>query len=285
MDPALLKERKAFIDRAKAQPVVEKRKKGKDVSDEKPVKKQKSSSSFKPKSESSSSSYDYKSSSGSSQYKFAILAKIVKYMKSRHLKGDTHPLMIDEILDETNQLDVGSKIKHWLITEALNNNPKVKVTDNGQKYAFKPKFDIRDKNSLMKLLKYQDLHGLGGVMKEDVEESLPNAEKAFKTLGEHIITIVRPNDKKEILFYNDKYCRYKLDDDFQKLWRGVSIDGLDDKKIEEYLEKQGISSMQDVGLKKAVQIKRKKGGGKRKMFKKHNEHLEGVLEDYSETVK
>ena len=123
---------------------------------------------------------------------------------------------------------------------------------------------------LMKLLKNHDLHGLGGVMKEDVEESLPNAEKALKSLGEHIITIVRPNDKKEILFYNDKYCRYKIDEEFQKMWRGVSVDGLDDKKIEEYLEKQGISSMQDVGLKKVSQIKRKKGGGKRKTFKKHN---------------
>lgn len=285
MDPSLLKERKAFLDRAKAQPVVEKRKKGKDVSDEKPSKRPKSSSSSRPKNESSSTSFDYKSSSGSSQYKFAILAKVVKYMKSRHLNGDTHPLTIDEILDETNQLDVGTKIKHWLITEALNNNPKIRVLENGQKYAFKPKFDIRDKTSLMKLLKNHDLHGLGGVMKEDVEESLPNAEKALKSLGEHIITIVRPNDKKEILFYNDKYCRYKIDEEFQKMWRGVSVDGLDDKKIEEYLEKQGISSMQDVGLKKVSQIKRKKGGGKRKTFKKHNEHLDGVLEDYSEVVK
>lgn len=49
--------------------------------------------------------------SGSSQYKFGVLAKIVKYMKTRHQDGDDHPLTLDEILDETNQLDVGSKVK------------------------------------------------------------------------------------------------------------------------------------------------------------------------------
>ena len=48
---------------------------------------------------------------GSSSYRFGVLARIVRHMKSRHQDGDDHPLTLDEILDETNQLDVGSKIK------------------------------------------------------------------------------------------------------------------------------------------------------------------------------
>lgn len=32
-------------------------------------------------------------------------------MKERHLSGDDHPLTIEEILDETNQLDIGSSTK------------------------------------------------------------------------------------------------------------------------------------------------------------------------------
>lgn len=55
--------------------------------------------------------FSYKSMTGSSQYKFGVLAKIVKHMKSRHQDGDDHPLSLEEILDETNQLDVGSKVK------------------------------------------------------------------------------------------------------------------------------------------------------------------------------
>lgn len=49
---------------------------------------------------------------GSTQYRFGVLAKIVKHMRTRHLEGDDHPLTIDDILDETNQLDIGSSVKN-----------------------------------------------------------------------------------------------------------------------------------------------------------------------------
>lgn len=32
-------------------------------------------------------------------------------MKTRHQEGESHPLTLEEILDETNQLDVGNKVK------------------------------------------------------------------------------------------------------------------------------------------------------------------------------
>lgn len=54
---------------------------------------------------------DYKSMSGSSQKRFAILTKIVNFMKERHLRGEEQPLTIEEILDETNQLDIGATTK------------------------------------------------------------------------------------------------------------------------------------------------------------------------------
>lgn len=53
---------------------------------------------------------------GSSSYRFGVLARIVRHMKSRHQEGDDHPLTLDEILDETNQLDVGNKIKQVNLT-------------------------------------------------------------------------------------------------------------------------------------------------------------------------
>lgn len=49
---------------------------------------------------------------GSSNYRFSVLAKIVKHMRARHLDGDDHPLTLDDILDETNQLDIGSSVKN-----------------------------------------------------------------------------------------------------------------------------------------------------------------------------
>lgn len=286
MDPALLKERAAFINRAKAQPAVEKRKHA-DTSSHS-SKKHKSSSSSKQKisngASASKTPFDYKTSHGSSQYKFGILAKIVKYMKTRHQDGQSHGLTLDDILDETNQLDVPTKHRHWLLTEALKNNPKIKTLNfgNEQKFLFNPSYDIRDKKGLLNLLKKHDLHGLGGILQEDIEEALPRAEKCMKNLGDNIVYVVRPHDKKKVLFYNDKYCRYSVDEEFQKLWRGVSVEGMDERKIEEYLDKQGISSMQDVNIKKVVHTQKRRKGKKNNKFKKLNEHLDGVLQDYSE---
>ena len=67
----------------------------------------------------------------------------------------------------------------WLRTEALASNPKIEVTPDGR-YMFKPPFKIRDKKSLLKLLRQTDLKGLGGILLEDVQESLPNHEKILK---------------------------------------------------------------------------------------------------------
>lgn len=81
------------------------------------------------------------------------------------------------------------------------------------------------------------------------------------------------------------YCR-QVDDEFQKLWRSVTVDAMDDAKIDEYLEKQGIRSMQDHGPKKPLIPKRKKGGQKKRQFKKprDNEHLAHVLETYEDNT-
>ena len=40
-------------------------------------------------------------------------------MKHRHMEGEDHPLTLEEILDETNQLDVSGATKQWLALEAL----------------------------------------------------------------------------------------------------------------------------------------------------------------------
>ncbi|XP_005111936.1 general transcription factor IIE subunit 2 [Aplysia californica] len=282
MDPALLKEREAFLKRAKATPAVEKRKIKSDDGNDKKAKKPKMKAPPPPKPQ---NSMDYKISAGSSQYKFGILTKIVKHMKTKHQSGLNDPLELEEILDETSQLDITTKMRRWLSTESLVNNPKITVVkeDGVNKFCFKPKFDIHDRRSLMKLLKSYDIHGRGGILMDDIEESLPNMDKVLKSLQEHIIFVTRPTDKKQILFYNDRYCRFSIDEDFQKLWRSVGVEGLDEQKIEEYLNKQGISSMDASGFRKVSTLpKRKKGKQQKRTFKKHNDHLEGVLQDYTE---
>ncbi|XP_020297048.1 transcription initiation factor IIE subunit beta [Pseudomyrmex gracilis] len=287
MDPALFRERELFKKRALNTPVIESKKQEKDIKKDEPSKKNEQPKK-KPKPSSLISTgpkldmVNYKPMAGT-QYKFGVLAKIVKHMKARHQEGDDHPLTLDEILDETNQLDVGSKVKQWLQTEALVKNPKIEITSDNR-FAFKPMYKIKDKKSLLRLLKQHDLKGLGGILLEDVQESLPHCDKHLKSLQNEILFIMRPIDKKKILFYNDKTAQFPVDEEFQKLWRGVAVDAMDDQKIDEYLEKQGIRSMQDHGLKKPAPIKRKKPVNRRKQFKKprDNEHLADVLETYDD---
>ncbi|XP_063532039.1 transcription initiation factor IIE subunit beta [Cydia strobilella] len=285
MDPALLREREAFKKKALATPSVEKKRRD-DSSHSKDDSKKKS----KPSSSSGSSApkldaSNYKTMSGSSSYRFGVLARIVRHMRARHQEGDDHPLTLDEVLDETNQLDVGNKVKQWLQTEALQNNPKIECTLDG-KYNFKPVYKIKDKKSLLRLLKQQDLKGLGGILLEDVQESLPHCDRALKNLAQEILYITRPTDKKKILFYNDKTATLDVDEEFVKLWRATAVDAMDDAKIEEYLEKQGIKSMQDHGLKKPLAPKRKKASQKKRQFKKprDNDHLADVLETYEDNT-
>ncbi|XP_023320169.1 transcription initiation factor IIE subunit beta, partial [Eurytemora carolleeae] len=107
MDAALIAEREAFKRRAMAVPTVENKKKKTEDS-------KKSSGSMKPPKGGS-----FKSFGAGSQYKFGVLAKIVRHMKHRHMEGEDHPLTLDEILDETNQLDISGATKQWLMLEAL----------------------------------------------------------------------------------------------------------------------------------------------------------------------
>lgn len=49
-----------------------------------------------------------------------------------------------------------------------------------------------------------------------------------------------------MLFYNDRTAQLPIDEEFQKLWRSVGVDVMDDAKIDEYLEKQGMNVIQAI---------------------------------------
>ena len=303
MNSALLKEREEFRKRAMAVPVVENKKR----KVEEPPKKNsnKPAASTEKVSLTLMSVIDLKktcfiflhvmtvtsqvfqkmkSSMGStSQYKFGVLTRIVRHMRERHMEGHDHPLSLEDILDETNQLDVSGKTRKWLAEEALKQNPKLKVVE-GDKYMYKAPFELRDKKTLLKLLKRKDLNGEGGVYYDDINESLPRCEKIVKNLTADgkIIQIPRPCDKKKVIYYYDHTADLDIDEEFIKQWRSVSVDGVDDEKIEEYLTKQGISSMRDHGKPRVLNHKRKLKSRKRTRAPRDNVHMEGILQDYSE---
>nr|XP_002128543.1 general transcription factor IIE subunit 2-like [Ciona intestinalis] len=285
MDESLLRQREAFKQRAMTMPVVERSTVRKDTS-----RKESATTSKKLHRPSSSTSSkpipSLYSKPSVNKHKFGLLAQLVNHMKSRHQNGFTHALTLDEMLEECNmETTISTMHKHWLLNEALVNNPKIQVISEGAatQFSFKPKYNIKDKKALLKLLDRHDQRGLGGIRMEDIEEGLPRAKKCIKLLGDKILFVTRP-DKKQIVFYNDKSCEFPVDEEFQQLWRSVTVDSIDDEKIEEYLNSHGITSMQDNAVKKPAVQKRKKTNRKRK-FKTHNDHLDGLLEDYSEKSK
>ncbi|VEL26264.1 unnamed protein product [Protopolystoma xenopodis] len=176
MDPALVREREAFLRRAKLIPTIDAPKPSLATSEPHAPRR------------SATSSLDYRAleSRPINQGRFAILSRIVKYMKvnqviyllfkQRHLEHDLHPLSVDEILEEAMLQDISHHTMKWLEDEALPNNPKIKAFPE-KKFAFKPKYDARNRQELYHLLKRNDVKGIGGVYLDDIAEGISDAEK------------------------------------------------------------------------------------------------------------
>ncbi len=75
---------------------------------------------------------------------------------------------------------------NWLnlLEKILCNNPKLEsIVENGvRKYTFKPIYKIQNRKELMNLVKESQVKGEGGILMENVQESMTteNFERIFK---------------------------------------------------------------------------------------------------------
>ncbi|TKR67360.1 hypothetical protein L596_023524 [Steinernema carpocapsae] len=215
---------------------------------------------------------------------FSLLAKIVDYMKRRHLEDKKWGLTLREILEEL-QLDavVNKRQEAWL-EQFLPQNHKLTV-DETQKLIYRPPHKVKNRQTLLQLLQKYEREGKGGILLSELNECMPNVEKYIQQLGNQVIAMPTQHNKRkdQVFFYNNPDTDFTIDEDYQQLWRSINVDHLDEKKIEEYLSKHGILTMKD------LQPKRLQGGPpKRKTAKRktnqrvHNEHLSDVLQDYEQ---
>lgn len=296
MDPKLAKEYSAFKKRSLVQPSVESRKskeksKGNLQDDKSKASYRKShkrsftGNTIQPKKK--NSSFDYKTVTLRSKNRFAVLATIVDAMKKRHLESEFEPLSLDEILDNIKYTDIDPNDRSWLANHALKDNNKLTCKDG--KFSFKPIYSMKNKKSFLDLLQKHDQNGLGGMLFDDVQESLPMAERIIQstTSRKLVLTVTRPTDKKVVLFHNDTQHSIKVDDKFKELWRHSSVEGMGENDIEKYLVNRGISAMKDSALRKPLaSAQKKKAVRKKKQFKVQNVHLQqGLLKDFNSEQK
>lgn len=255
----LLKQREAFLKRAQNVPVIENK--------SAPVSK-------RPRLETSKSRGKVVPVKN-----FHLIHKIVTHMKNRHLQNELLPLSLDEVLEECNSTTTVSNAARLGLEDALPKNPKLRqIPGDVVKYCYKPSIEgIRDKKSFLQFLERHYHEGLGGVTKEMVQESLPKADKILKYHNEkkNIHLHTRP-DKKTVIFFNDRSLEIEMDETFQKLWRSITVESVDEDKIAEYLAGQGITFADDPGIRKvASSVKRKKRKNNR-VVKTQNTHIQGL---------
>lgn len=296
MNSKLTKEYNAFKKRSLAQPTVESRKskekskasgqddKSKLSGSIKSQKRSFSGSTIQPKK--NNSSFDYKTVTLRSKNRFAVLATIVDAMKKRHLESEFESLTLDEILDRIKYTDIDPNDKSWLANQALKDNNKLACKD--EKFVFKPIYHMKNKKSFLELLQKHDQNGQGGMLFDDIQDSLPNAERIvhYTTSKELVLTVTRSTDKKVVLYHNDIQHSITVDEKFKELWRHSSVEGMGENDIEKYLMNHGISAMKDSALRKPLAYQKKKANRKQKQFKVQNVHLQqGLLKDFNSEQK
>uniref|UniRef100_A0A1I8GLE4 Transcription initiation factor IIE subunit beta n=1 Tax=Macrostomum lignano TaxID=282301 RepID=A0A1I8GLE4_9PLAT len=204
--------------------------------------------------------------------RFNALSRIIRHMKSRHIEGQRHPLALEEILEETKQEDLPQSVKIWLGQEALPQNPKLIMQQDGARraYIFKPIYDFRSGRNgakdLLKLLKQFD-----------------------EILGHRVTVLTRTSDKKVSYFYNDPSLQLPVDEEFKKLWRSCTVQSIDEQQMQQYLSGQGISAAdaeKPLGFTPASRSGRRGARAGKKANKavklKDNEHVTHMLEDFGD---
>uniref|UniRef100_A0A915ETB6 Transcription initiation factor IIE subunit beta n=1 Tax=Ditylenchus dipsaci TaxID=166011 RepID=A0A915ETB6_9BILA len=212
-----------------------------------------------------------------------MMAKIVDYMKKRHLDQKQWALSLREIIDEMKiAYEVTKKTEGWL-KEALPKNPRLHAEEDG-KLKYVPPYKVKNRATLLALLKKNHAEGRGGVLLSELNDCMPNIEQNIKSLENQVVDIpTQVNKPKDhVYFFNDPETDLTVDTEFVALWRQAAVDHMDEKKIDDYLQKHGINTAKDLTPKRFVAPPKRKQNKRKFNTKIHNEHLGDILEDYGE---
>lgn len=109
-------------------------------------------------------------------------------MKKRYLNQQFWGLSLQECLEEMQILSEVPKRTFLWLEQVLPENPRIQV-EGDSKFQYKPPYKVKNRTTLLALLKKQHEDVKGGVLLSDLNDCFANAEQAIKSLGDQIIDI------------------------------------------------------------------------------------------------
>ncbi|KAI3421550.1 AMPKBI domain-containing protein [Psidium guajava] len=120
--------------------------------------------------------------------------------------------------------------------DSLANNPKVYY--DGQRFSYKSKHDVKDKNQLLKLIR-SFTEGIAVIDLKDAYPTVMEDLQALKAAGQ-VWLLSNFDSQEDIAYPNDPKVPIKVDDDLKQLFRSIELprDMID---IEKDLQKNGMN--------------------------------------------
>uniref|UniRef100_A0A914PGG4 Transcription initiation factor IIE subunit beta n=1 Tax=Panagrolaimus davidi TaxID=227884 RepID=A0A914PGG4_9BILA len=220
-------------------------------------------------------------STSSSSSSFGMMAKIVDYMKKRHLENQHWSLTLNECLNEMNQT-VTKEIEQWLI-EKLPECPKLLFNEE-RKFCYKPPYKIKTDEQIKAQLLKNYCDEKGAILLSELNDCITKADERMSKIGSSCITVPCHYKKKKdkAYFYNDSNIGITVDEEYLILWRTIPV--LDEKRIEEYLAENGLTIIKDQAQRRIVHSSNtNRRMQPRRPGKIQNTHMSDILESYETT--
>ncbi|KAF2091139.1 transcription initiation factor IIE, beta subunit [Saccharata proteae CBS 121410] len=216
----------------------------------------------------------------------------------RHIKEKDRAMTLDEVFNFLSiQVDDQSESTgrrtakvggpEWkILGTILRRHDKIEYDKKGGNgagtYRFRPKHNVRSAEQLATFLRVQP--SSVGIKVKDLHDGWPGALDAIKELEEKGDLLVMRNTKTQaplLVWHNDRSLKKTIDNDLSKAWLDVALPANpDDLRIK--LEAANLKPASQPKAPKAIQkTEKKKKRVQRKGTKMTNQHMAGILRDYS----
>ncbi|XP_030551624.1 general transcription factor IIE subunit 2-like [Rhodamnia argentea] len=145
---------------------------------------------------------------------------------------ETRRAFTPEQINEACYVDM---LSNKAVFDSLANNPKVYY--DGQRFSYKSKHDVKDKNQLLKLIRSYT-EGIAVIDLKDAYPTVMEDLQALKAAGQ-VWLLSNFDSQEDIAYPNDPKVPIKVDDDLKQLFRSIELprDMID---IEKDLQKNGM---------------------------------------------